>query len=198
MRYLIVMGSPRKNGNTASILSVFTDELAKSGADINCIWLYDKDLKPCIACRTCQDIFDAFGCPIKDDVQEIYDQILESDCIILATPVYSWFCPAPMKALLDRLVYGMNKFYGDLKGPSLWSGKNIAILSTCGYKPEKGADLFIEGMKRYCKHSRLEYLGELVLRDSGYRHTFLDDEKIKQTKSFAEYIIEKQINPIQN
>jgi len=28
-----------------------------------------------------------------------------------------------MKALLDRLVYGMNKYYGDKKGPALWAGK---------------------------------------------------------------------------
>jgi len=28
-----------------------------------------------------------------------------------------------MKAVLDRLVYGMNKYYGREKGPSLWEGK---------------------------------------------------------------------------
>lgn len=39
----------------------------------------------------------------------------------LATPIYSWYCTPPMKALLDRLVYGMNKYYGDEKGPSLWN-----------------------------------------------------------------------------
>ena len=28
-----------------------------------------------------------------------------------------------MKALLDRLVYGMDKYYGAEKGPALWAGK---------------------------------------------------------------------------
>ena len=36
---------------------------------------------------------------------ESVDSILASDKIILAAPIYSWSCPAPMKALLDRLVY---------------------------------------------------------------------------------------------
>lgn len=49
---------------------------------------------------------------------ESVDSILASDKIILAAPIYSWSCPAPMKALLDRLVYGMNKYYGDEKGPT--------------------------------------------------------------------------------
>jgi multimeric flavodoxin WrbA len=188
MRYLVLTGSPRENGNTASAVSIFIEELNKFGSIVRCVRLYDKNIKPCIACRKCQDIFDAFGCPIQDDVHEIFEQVLQSDCIVLATPVYAWFCPAPMKALLDRLIYGMNKFYGREKGPSLWENKKMAILSTCGYRPEKGADLFIEGIKRYCKHSQLNYIGDLTLRDLGYNHRFLDDEKIEQARTFANMI----------
>ncbi|SBV99944.1 hypothetical protein KL86DPRO_11696 [uncultured delta proteobacterium] len=76
---------------------------------------------------------------------------------MMATPIYSWFCTPPLKSLLDRLVYGMNKYYGEKKGPALWAGKEAAIITTCGYRPEHGADLFEEGMKRYCKHSQLLY-----------------------------------------
>lgn len=31
-----------------------------------------------------------------------------------------------MKALLDRLVYGMNKYYGEQKGPAMWAGKKLS------------------------------------------------------------------------
>ena len=85
--------------------------------------------------------------------------IKDSDVIVLATPIYSWYCTAPMKALLDRCVYGFNKYYGDEVGPALWAGKKVAVFTTCGYKPEHGADLFAEGVRRYCKHSRLRYAG---------------------------------------
>jgi len=34
------------------------------------------------------------------------------DLLVLASPIYSWYCSPPMKAVLDRLVYGMNKYYG--------------------------------------------------------------------------------------
>ena len=50
----------------------------------------------------------------------------------MATPIYSWYCTPPMKALLDRMVYGMNKYYGEEKGPSLWKGKALALLELMG------------------------------------------------------------------
>ena len=186
MKYLILMGSPRKNGNTFELLKPFMEELKLSYIQHELIWLYDKNIKPCIGCRNCQKDWTIFGCPIKDDVQNIFDKIIESDVIVLATPIYSWFCTPPMKSLLDRMVYGMNKYYGDGKGPSLWAGKRLAIISTCGYKPEKGVDLFEEGMKRYCKHSKLKYEGMLVERHLGYTTEFIDDEKIENARLFAQ------------
>lgn len=94
---------------------------------------------------------------------------------MLAIPIYSWYCTPPMKVVLDRLVYGMNKYYGEEKGPSLWEGKQVALITTCGYRPENGADLWESGVRRYCKHSRLNYLGMLTERDLGYSSIFMDD-----------------------
>lgn len=88
-------------------------------------------------------------------------------------------------ALLDRLVYGMNKYYGESKGPSLWAGKRVASIVTCGYPPEKGADLWEQGLIRYCKHSRLEYAGMLTERHLGYSVPFMDGEKARHAAAFA-------------
>ena len=125
------------------------------------------------------------GCSIQDDVPRLAEKILKSDLLVLATPIYSWYCTPPMKALLDRLVYGLNKYYGKEKGPSLWRGKRMAILTTCGYPPEKGADLFQEGMRRYCRHSQLSYAGMLAQRHLGYDTVFMDREKERQARAFA-------------
>lgn len=184
------MGSPRKKGNTYELVKAFMEELERNNKQCDLLWLYDKDIKACIACRSCQKDWEIFGCSIKDDGQEIFDKILESDVIILATPIYSWYCTPPMKSTLDRMVYGMNKYYGDEMGPSLWKGKRLALIATCGYRPEKGSDLFEEGMKRYCKHSQLKYSGILVERHLGYNTEFISDEKINNAKLFAKRLIE--------
>ena len=142
-----------------------------------------------MACRDCQTDWTVFGCAQRDDVQTISNSILAGDLIVLATPIYSWYCTPPMKALLDRLVYGMNKFYGTKKGPSLWAGKATALLMTCGYRPEKGCDLFEEGMRRYCKHSGLRYLGSHAERHLGYDVPFMDADKEERTRDFARELL---------
>jgi Multimeric flavodoxin WrbA len=185
MDVCILMGSPRKEGNTAALLGPFTQELEARGCRCETVWLYGRDLRPCVACRACQRDWTAFGCPQPDGMQEIFDRVLRCDLLVLATPIYSWYCTPPMKAVLDRLVYGMNKYYGEKRGPSLWEGKPVALVSTCGYPPEKGADLWEEGVRRYCRHSRLRYAGMLTERHMGYDTVFMDAEKEARARAFA-------------
>lgn len=186
---LILMGSPRRNGNTAALLEPFREELEAAGMMTETVWLYEKDIQPCRACRRCQEDWNGFHCAIDDDAAGLFDAVLPADLLVLATPIYAWYCTAPMKALLDRLVYGMNKFYGETKGPALWSGKAVALLETCGYRPEKGSDLFEEGMRRYCKHSGLRFLGSHAERHLGYGTVFMDAEKDVRTRAFAGKIL---------
>ncbi|MDL2209473.1 flavodoxin family protein [Desulfovibrio sp. OttesenSCG-928-O18] len=185
MKLCVLMASPRKNGNTQALLDPFLDETRKAGGTATVFRLYGLRIEPCLACRKCQQDWTVFGCPLNDDLHAVFDAILASDHLVLATPIYSWFCTAPLKAALDRLVYGMNKYYGTAKGPALWAGKAVSIIATCGYRPEKGADLFEEGVRRYCKHSQLRYAGMLTERHLGYGSVFMDEEKEKNARAFA-------------
>ena len=190
MKALVLFGSPRKQGNTAALLEPFCEELAADGAEVETVWLYDRDIRPCTACRACQQDWTKAGCVQQDGAQELFDKVLEADLIVLATPIYSFYCTPPMKALLDRLVYGMNKYYGRSRGPALWEGKAVALLMTCGYRPEKGCDLFEEGMRRYCKHSALRYLGSHAERHLGYDVPFMDEEKEARVRAWARSLLE--------
>src|SRR5699024_5281967 len=118
MQVCILMGSPRKNGNTNALRLPFQDELEQLGHTVTAHWLYGLDIRPCTACRTCQRDWSGMSCAIRDDVPALAEEILHSDLLVLATPIYSWYCTPPMKALLDRLVYGLCKYYGEEKGPS--------------------------------------------------------------------------------
>ena len=191
MNVCVLMGSPRKSGNTQALLRPFTGELEAAGCTCRTLRLYDMELLPCRACRTCQRGWTAFGCALHDDMQKVFDAVLACDLLVLATPIYSWYCTPPMKAVLDRLVYGMNKYYGEEKGPALWQGKPAALLTTCGYPPEKGADLWEAGFTRYCKHSKLRYLGQLAAHDAGYKSVFMTPEKAEDARRFALSLLQK-------
>lgn len=187
---VILAGSPRKNGNTNWLVSEFTGELDALGKSYRVLDLYDLDMKGCTACRSCQDDWERPACALGDD--EVFDTILDAKAIVLATPVYSWYCTAPAKALLDRCVYALNKYYGDKgRGPSLWKGKRFALITTYGYPPEKGPDLLEEGMKRYCAHSQLEYAGSFGGRHEGYTEEFPSEEKKAGIIAFARKITEE-------
>lgn len=185
MKTCILMASPRKQGNTAALTKVLCSELDRLGEEFTYHYLYDMDITGCIACRKCQSDWSGFNCFRKDDMQQIAEDILEADVILFATPIYSWYATPPLKAVMDRLVYGMNKYYGESKGPAIWAGKRLAAITTCGYPQIKGSDLFEEGLRRYCKHSNLEFAGMLTERHMGYDTVFMDSQKIEHVKEFA-------------
>lgn len=185
MDCLILQGSPRPAGNTASLTAAFAGEIGALGGRCREIRLFEKTIRPCTACRGCQQDWEAFSCVQRDDMEEIAPLVLGCDLLVLASPIHSWYCTAPMKAALDRMVYGMNKYYGARRGPSLWKGKRVALIATCGYPPERGADLWEEGMRRYCRHSGLRYEGMLVERHLGYDRPFFDPEKEARARAFA-------------
>lgn len=181
----VLKASPRHHGNTNSLADICIEVLRKNGLEIREFDLYRMDVRPCLACRMCQKDWTEITCVQKDDMAQIFETVALSELLILATPIYSWYCTPPMKSALDRLVYAMNMYYGEKRGPSLWAGKSVSLIATCGYRPEKGADLFEEGMKRYCKHSQLRYMGMLCERHLGYHTEFMDEDKKKHAIEFA-------------
>jgi len=189
MKFCVLMGSPRQNGNTAELLKPLINELMNRNCNVEYITLADKNILPCKGCYTCQEVDGSYGCVLNDDVNHIMNAIIVSDCVVFATPIYTWYCTAPMKALLDRN-YGLNKFYGKAKG-SLWQGKSVAIVATHGYDAEYGAGPFETGIKRLCEHSNLKYLGMYSVRDEDNLASFQTENAVRGAKGFAVQLLNK-------
>lgn len=183
MNVLILMGSPRLRGNTAELCKPLMAELESLGARVCYLTLADKKIQPCRGCYACQDVAGEYGCVQKDDMYEVVERILWADCVIFATPIYSWYCTAPMKAVLDRH-YGLNKFYGTAQG-SLWAGKSVAILATHGYDRAYATEPFETGIRRLCDHSGLTYLGLYSVRDEDNLASFQTAEAQEGARLFA-------------
>lgn len=186
MNVLILMGSPRLHGNTAELCKPFLEELKARGADVRYVTLADKDIKPCKGCYACQDVDGEYGCCQRDEMPVA--DILWADLIVLATPIYAWYCAAPMKNVLDRH-YGFNKFYGSAEG-SLWSGKKVAILATHGYDGAYATDPLEMGIQRLCKHSGLEYCGMYSVQDEDNLASFRTEAAVAGAKAFARKVLE--------
>lgn len=187
----VLFASPRgEASNTRALLTPVIGMLRQAGHVVQEFSLYDMDIRPCRACRGCQADHSRPSCVVEDDMAPIFESILQSDLILLAAPVYVWSCPAPMKAALDRLVYAMNKFYGPQRGPALWAGKKVAAITSCGYRPERGTDLWEEALRRFCRHSQLTWLGMLSARHLSYDLPFMDEEKQHRAEAFARTLLQ--------
>ncbi len=98
-----IAGSPRKGGNTEIIVREALKAAAVEGVETQLITLAGREIKFCDGCRRCRD--KKIDCHIKDDLQPIFEKMLEADGIILGTPVYVGSATAQVKALIDRVGY---------------------------------------------------------------------------------------------
>lgn len=97
---LVVSGSPRRNGNTDYVCSVFMDEAERLGRATEFVRVADYRIKPCISCRTC---LDRGECVIRDDdMSRLYNKLLAASAIVIASPVYFNNVTAQLKAFMDR------------------------------------------------------------------------------------------------
>jgi multimeric flavodoxin WrbA len=149
----ILIGSPRKRGNTYLMSKMLIDKLDKENFDSNVSFLYDYEIKPCIDCRGCKK--ETMVCILKDEMQDLYPRIEKADILIFATPIY-WFGPsAKTKLMLDRL----RPHYANKR----LTGKRVALLLPAG-TGAPDCDLTIEMFKRSAGVLQLNYIGEVTAK----------------------------------
>ena len=99
MKVLGIAGSPRRGGNTDTILEQALEGARSAGAETEIIVISDLDIAPCLHCDGCL----AEGtCVIQDDMQSVYPKLREADLIIVASPMFFMGLTAQTKALIDR------------------------------------------------------------------------------------------------
>ncbi|WP_440954309.1 flavodoxin family protein [Methanosarcina sp. Mfa9] len=101
MKLLGLIGSPRENGNTATLVNAVLEGAAENGAETKVYHLAKMDLKACSGCMSCR----AEGkCVIDDDMQELYEEVRSSDALVIGSPIYMWEITTQTKAFVDRLI----------------------------------------------------------------------------------------------
>ena len=71
------MGSPKRKGNTAKVLSMFQDKV-KTNHEIEIIHITKYKVGGCLGCYQCQENKDEPGCVQKDDAPIIFDKMIQA------------------------------------------------------------------------------------------------------------------------
>ena len=98
---IILVGSMRKNGNTARLVQSFADGAVQNN-NVEIVYVADYNVNPCIGCNSC---FAREGnqCFQDDDMVQIYEKLRNADIVVIASPVYFYGISAQLKAIVDRL-----------------------------------------------------------------------------------------------
>jgi len=162
MKITTLLGSPRKKGNTATIVGWLEEELTKTGWDAERIFLHSKEIKGCLACEKCKDHPDRIACVQKDDAIGIMEKMIASDLILYACPIYFWGFTAQLKALVDRS-YSLVANYLRPGHTSLLKDKRIALLVTGGDAFENNAEGLFTAFDRIVQFLMAQKAGELYV-----------------------------------
>lgn len=122
---LVILGSPRKKGNSAILAEKIAQGAKSSGAKVESVFLQDLSISPCRSCYSCQKK-GATKCAIDDDMQSLYPKLLSAYAWVIASPVYWFNMSAQTKIFMDRL------FAFPAYDKRAFIGKRIAIAMTYG------------------------------------------------------------------
>ena len=141
LKVQVVNASPSKDGNCAHMaakwLEGVREEAAKRGYTVEekpTIFLAEKRVQPCVCCGACGRNPDVPACVIKDDVNDVLAQVLDSDLVLHATPIWYWSMTGAMKCYLDRFTQMFNAGFSGVKKSAIdkCNGITFATVANSG------------------------------------------------------------------
>lgn len=131
MKIACIMGSPRKDGNSASIAQSFIETAEARGASVQTFYLNDLSFKGCQACMKCKTAVEK--CVVSDALAPVLEAVTGADILLMASPVYFGQITGQLKCFIDRTYSFLKPDYMTNNNPSrLNTGKKCVFVLTQG------------------------------------------------------------------
>lgn len=163
MKVLGINSSPRPKGNSRYLMDLFMNEMTSRGHEVRLLDATKMNIKRCIGCGNCEK---TGNCVFTDDdfTQIFLPAVIETDMLVISSPIYFYAFPADIKALIDRIQVLWSRKYrlktDEFKGRNR-KGILLAVAAT------RGKDLF-SGMEQTARYffdaAGMTYSGSLLYR----------------------------------
>ena len=170
MNVLMLLGSPRKNGNSETLARRIGAIVLEGGGTVNAIRLNDLQIRPCQGCGGCEK---TGSCVIKDDMTGIYQAVDEADRILLVSPVYFYALSAQAKICGDRFQASWSRKYLLKERFRENQGRKGYLLSTAATKGPKIFDCSILSARYIFDAIDVQYGGEFLVKGVDSRKAVL-------------------------
>lgn len=162
MHNLFILGSPRKNGNSATMAKAVADGLLQTkGNSVENIYLNDMNIRPCQDCGGC---LSTGNCVFDDDMASLYTKTDEADRLFFVSPCYFYAMSAQIKVYIDRFQARWARKYLLNQVPTAKHKRTGHLLSCAA---TNGAELFtgaILSIKCLCDTLDISYEEPLFFR----------------------------------
>lgn len=162
MQITTLLGSAKKEGNTATVLGWVEEELESLDHNVERIYLNNKSIRGCLGCAKCRENPEEIACVQKDDAIDILGRMISSDVVLFSSPIYFWGFSAQIKALIDR-GYSLVTNYHKPGHTSLMEGKRIGLLVTGVGSYEQNAEGLFTAFDRNVDFLLARKSGELYV-----------------------------------
>jgi multimeric flavodoxin WrbA len=149
MTVVAFCASPRKGGNTDLLVDEALKGAMSLGAKGEKIMLQKIKMGFCVGCRRCKDTDYEQMCIIKDDMNDVYQKIMDADAIIIGFPIYTGRECAQLSTFLDRwdcFERGSKVDNSFRLTHNIKPGKKAMIIGTWGYSAIDTYDHVIENI----------------------------------------------------
>ena len=137
MKKIVVLnGSPHKTGNTMGLVNEVLKTIENKEVEVKTYNLYTMKIGGCLGCYGCKE---SGKCVVKDDMQQIYQDIDNADGVIFATPVFLGQMSANLKLAADRLFAYIKQDYTSFLAPNK---KVLFVVTFAGGHSSRYRDYF--------------------------------------------------------
>lgn len=111
---LVLLGSPRKEGNSHLLAKAFGEGAQSKGHTVTYFDAGKGGINGCMACGGCWKT--GVPCVQKDRMQELFPLLEQADVLVIASPLYFFDLSTQVRAALDRFFpYGRAERTSSLK-----------------------------------------------------------------------------------
>jgi len=203
MNITVFNGSPRgKKGTTNVMVEEFLAGVVKAGAEVENIFLVEKEIKHCLGCVDCW-IKTPGKCVQNDDMGELIEKFIGSDVSVLATPIHIDNVSGIMKNFIDRLIQTrMPHFELDSHGETRHVNRyekhpKLMMISSCGYPEQSQFQVVRLWLKRMSRNFDMEVVGE-IYRSWGWLMKAKDNELAPKIEVYKKLLIKAGVEVAKN
>lgn len=157
MKITVITGSPHKAGTSTLLADKFIAGAEKNGHKVFRFNAAFKNIHACTGCNACGM---NGPCVFKDDIErELMPELLDSDMIVLVTPLYYYDMSAQLKTVIDRM-------HGRLRS---FDGKKSILMATAWNSVGWTFDTLVDHYDSLVEFMHWQDMGKVLALGSGTR-----------------------------